>query len=330
MNTQLFIIKKLKTRPMLKSSKPIILIAGDPKSVFLEIFFKCLKKKKYKNPLILIVNKEILLDQMKSLKYKFKINSLDIRNINFRRLKNNKINFINIPYNKKLTTKYFNQSFKVAIKLIKKNKYINLINGPINKKKILKQKFLGVTEYLDSLTGSKGNIAMLIYNKNLSVSPITTHVPLKNVNKQISKTKIINHVKLITDFYKKRFKIKPNIGVTGLNPHCESNFYESEEDKIIKPAIKYLIKKKYRVSGPFAADTIFLKEKLKKFNVIIGMYHDQVLTPIKSIYGFNAINITLGLPFIRISPDHGPNAEMFLKNKSNPNSLAEAIKFLDK
>ena len=330
MNTLLFIIKRLKTKLMLKNSKPIVLVAGDPKSVFLEIFFKCLKKKKYNNPLILIVNKEILLNQMKSLKYKFKINLLDIRNIDFKRLKNNRINFIDIPYNKKLTTKYIKQSFQVAIDLTKENKQINLINGPINKKKILKQKFLGVTEYLDFLTGSKGNVAMLIYNKNLSVSPITTHVPLKNVNKQISKIKIIKHVKLINDFYIKRFRIKPNIGVTGLNPHCESNFHESEEDKIIKPAIKYLLKKRYKVSGPFAADTIFLKEKLKKFDVVIGMYHDQVLTPIKSIYGFNAINITLGLPFVRVSPDHGPNAEMFLKNKSNFTSLAEAINFLDK
>ena len=75
---------------------------------------------------------------------------------------------------------------------------------------------------------------------------------------------------------------------------------------------------------------IFIKEKLRQFNVILGMYHDQVLAPIKSILGFNAINITLGLPFIRISPDHGPNKEMFLKNKSNPTSLIEAIKFLDK
>jgi len=91
-----------------------------------------------------------------------------------------------------------------------------------------------------------------------------------------------------------------------------------------------LSKNKYKVTGPYPADTIFLKDNLKKFDVIIGMYHDQVLSPIKSIFGFNAINITLGLPFIRISPDHGPNIKMFLKNKSNPISLIEAIKFLDK
>ena len=153
---------------------------------------------------------------------------------------------------------------------------------------------------------------------------------LKDVNKHISKKKIINHVKQISNFYKKEFNINPTIGVTGLNPHCESNFKKSEEKNIIIPAIKYLSKKRFDISGPYAADTIFLKNNIKKFDVILGMYHDQVLTPIKSIFGFDAINITLGLPFVRISPDHGPNFEMFLKNKSNPDSLIQAIKFLDK
>ena len=96
------------------------------------------------------------------------------------------------------------------------------------------------------------------------------------------------------------------------------------------PAVKHLSKKKFKVTGPYAADTIFLKDKINSFDVIIGMYHDQVLAPIKSIFGFDAINITLGLPFVRISPDHGPNVEMFLKNKSDPSSLVKAIKFLDK
>ena len=171
---------------------------------------------------------------------------------------------------------------------------------------------------------------MLIYNKILSVSPITTHLPLKDVHKYLSKSKIIYHVKLIDQFYKKNLKRNPKIAITGLNPHCESNYKSSEEDKIIKPAIKLLIKNKYNVQGPFPADTIFLKEKLKNYDVIIGMYHDQVLTPIKTLFGFNAINITLGLPFIRVSPDHGPNAKMLGKNLSNPKSLIEALKFLDK
>ena len=82
--------------------------------------------------------------------------------------------------------------------------------------------------------------------------------------------------------------------------------------------------------GPLPADTIFMNEKIKKNDVVIGMYHDQVLTPIKALYEFNAINLTLGLPFIRVSPDHGPNSQMLGKNLSNANSLKEALIFLKK
>ena len=89
-------------------------------------------------------------------------------------------------------------------------------------------------------------------------------------------------------------------------------------------------KLKFKVYGPFAADTIFLKKNRKKFNVVIGMYHDQVLTPIKTLYEYDAINITLGLPFLRISPDHGPNEKMLGKNSSNYLSLYKAISFLEK
>ena len=112
-----------------------------------------------------------------------------------------------------------------------------------------------------------------------------------------------------------------------MNPHCETSEIYNEEDRIIKPAIKYLKTKKINVHGPYPADTIFLKQNLKKFNLIIGMYHDQVLSPIKTIYEFDAINITLGLPFVRISPDHGPNNKMIGKKTSNPKSLLNSIKF---
>ena len=211
-----------------------------------------------------------------------------------------------------------------------KNFFSGLINGPISKKNFLKEKFLGMTEYLAKKTNKHSAVAMLIYNKKLSVSPLTTNLPLKSVHKAITQKKIINQVILINQFYKKQFKKKVSIAITGLNPHCESNYKSSEEEKIIKPAIRYLVNKKYNIKGPFPADTIFLKELSNKYNVIIGMYHDQVLTPMKALFGFDAINITLGLPFIRISPDHGPNEKMLGKNKSNPKSLIEAIKFLDK
>ena len=91
-----------------------------------------------------------------------------------------------------------------------------------------------------------------------------------------------------------------------------------------------ILKKKYNVSGPYSADTIFLKNNRKNFDVIIGMYHDQVLTPLKTIFEYDAINVTLGLPFDRVSPDHGPNETMLGKNISNPLSLIRAIQFLEK
>ncbi len=171
---------------------------------------------------------------------------------------------------------------------------------------------------------------MLIFNPKLSVCPVTTHLPLKLVSKKITKSLICEKVILINEFYKKFFNLNPKIAVTGLNPHCESIKNFNEDQKIITPAINYLSKTGYKVFGPFPADTIFLKNNRNKFDVIIGMYHDQVLTPIKTLFEYDAINITLGLPFIRISPDHGPNEKMLGKNLSNPLSLLKAIKFLEK
>ena len=146
---------------------------------------------------------------------------------------------------------------------------------------------------------------------------------------QLAKKKIIDKINLINDFYKFKLGFKPKIAVTGLNPHCESIKKYNEDEKIVSPAIRKL-KKKINVFGPFSADTVFLKNNREKYDVIVGMYHDQVLGPMKTIYEHDAINITLGLPFIRISPDHGPNEQMLGKNISNPMSLTKAISFLDK
>jgi len=316
---------------------PIIIIGGEPNSVFLEIFFKSLKANTYKSPLIIIVSKKLLQEQMKKLGFAFKINDIDKNLKNFSKLNNSKINLINVNYKfkncfEKITTKsnkYINETFETALSTIRKNNFSKFINGPISKKSFLKGKTLGITEYLAKKTKKK-DVAMLIFNKNLSVSPLTTHLALKDVHKKITKQKIYTQVNLINKFYKTRFNKLPRIAITGLNPHCESNFQNSEEDKIIIPAIKQLRLKNNKINGPFPADTIFTKSLSKKYDVIIGMYHDQVLSPMKALFDFDAINITLGLPFTRISPDHGPNHSMLGKNLSNPKSLIKALKFLDK
>ena len=319
------------------SKEPIIIVGGEPNSIFLEIFFKSLKANTYKSPLIIIISKRLLQEQMKKLGFTFKINDIDKKLKDFSKLNNNKINIINVDYDfkkcfEKITSKsnrYINETFKIALDLIKKNNLSKFINGPISKKSFLRGKTLGITEYLAKRT-KKNDVAMLIFNKNLSVSPLTTHLALKDVHNKITYKKIYTQVNLINNFYKKKFNKFPRIAITGLNPHCESNFQNSEEDKIIIPAIKKLRLKNTKINGPFPADTIFTKLLLKEYDVIIGMYHDQVLSPMKALFNFDAINITLGLPFIRISPDHGPNYSMLGKNLSDPTSLIQALKFLDK
>ena len=319
------------------SCKPIIIVAGEPNSVFLEIFFKSLKFKKYKSPLIIVCSKKLLQEQMKKLKFNYKINIVDKDFAKLDALNNKQINLVDVNYNfkrcfEKISNKsndYIKNCFDIALEILKRNKLTKFINGPISKKHFLKGKTLGITEYLAKKTNKDHKVAMLIHNKNLSVSPLTTHLALKDVPRKISKKKLQIHVKLINDFYKTNFNKKPKIAITGLNPHCESNFNNSEEDKIIIPAIKNLKQRNFNVDGPYPADTIFIKDYIKKYDVIIGMYHDQVLAPMKTLFNFDAINITLGLPFIRVSPDHGPNTSMLGKNKSNPQSLIEALKFLD-
>ena len=174
-----------------------------------------------------------------------------------------------------------------------------------------------------------GNEVMLIYNKKLSVSPITTHIPLRKVSRKISKGIIIKKIKIINNFYKTNFNKKPKIAVLGLNPHNFSGSKNSEENKIIIPAIKKIKSNKINVVGPISADTSFIFNKGNRPDVIIGMYHDQVLAPFKTLFKYNAINITLGLPFLRVSPDHGVAKNIVGKNIANPKSLIEAIKFFN-
>ena len=315
--------------------KFVIIVLGEPFSIFSEILGKYFSKnKKFKKKIIIIENKKLFKDQLKKLNYIFPINEI----ANFKEAKKNTVNIINIDfsYDKIFTdisnnsSKYIENSFKKSIEIIKKdkNKFV-LINGPISKKTFLNNKYPGITEYLSKKTRSKNEI-MLIYNNTLSVSPLTTHIPIKYVAKKIEKKKIYENLCNINQFYKDVLRKKMKCAVLGLNPHCETSDKFSEEDRAIIPAIKNLKNKGLKVDGPFSADTFFLKKNIKKYNLVLGMYHDQVLAPIKTLFNFKAINITIGLPFIRISPDHGPNSDMVGKNKSDPSSFFYAMEFVNR
>ena len=318
------------------NSNRILIVLGEPNSIFSEVLFKYFKLEKLKKNnsiIILIGSKKLIYKQMKKLGYNFYINQIN----DIKKATKQEINLINIDYKFKktfskisgLSNKYIENSFAKAFELIKLYKISKLINGPISKKHFLRKKFSGITEYVGFKTNTKDPV-MLIYNKNLSVVPLTTHIPLKNVVKFIKKKAIIDKVTKVDLFYKSKLKKIPKIAILGLNPHCETTDKISEEKNEIIPAINFLKNKKIKIYGPFSADTFFLKKNIKKFDVVVGMYHDQVLTPIKTLFEFKAINITIGLPFIKVTPDHGPNQEMIGKNISDPSSIIYALNFLNK
>ena len=317
--------------------KSIIIILGEPNSISSEIFLKSLNHlKKTKLNFIIIGNYSLLEKQADYLN--LKINT----NFNFSKfdnLNNIKFNFININYkqNKPFDLKsnksdiFIKNCFECAVHILKKKLASGLINLPINKSKFTKNKYNGITEYIADKTNNKNKENMLLFNEHFSVLPLTTHIPLKEVYKKISYKKIEKACKNINNFYFntiKRKKVK--IGILGLNPHNgEHGYTGTEEKKIIIPAIKKL-KKKYSIIGPLSPDTSFLQRSKLKIDVLIGHYHDQILTTFKTKFDLDAINITIGLPFIRISPDHGVGTEIIGKGIANPESFKKAINFFSK
>lgn len=314
----------------------ILIVSGDPESINSEIIFKAWKKipNSLRRKIYLISNFNLLDSQLKKLGYKIKL--LKINNFNSNNI-SDKLKIINVnlsfkdpfKFNTKILKKYISQSLNLAHEMaIKDKKIAGIINCPI-RKDLLGKKGLGVTEYLASKCFVNDNSeVMLIKANNLSVSPLTTHVKLRDVAKIINKKLILTKIKSINYNFKKIFKKKPKIAILGLNPHNSELRKNSDERKKIIPAIKLLKKSNIKVYGPYVADTIFIND-YKNFDVIVGMYHDQVLAPFKALYKFNAINVTLGLKYLRVSPDHGVAKNLIGKNKAHATSLIESIKFIN-
>ena len=316
--------------------KKIIIVAGDPNSINCEIISKTWRaiNTSIKRKIYLIGNFNLINKQFNKLKRKVSI-------IKVKQLEDssspNKLKIIDIPLNFKNpfkvslqdSTKYIIESFNLAHKLAKNKKVKGLINCPIDKKLLNKSKKIGVTEFLASKNKlNKGSEVMFIHNKKLSVVPITTHINIKNVSKKININLIIKKMNTLQKDFKKLFGKRPKIGILGLNPHNAELNSNSEEVRIINPAILKLKKKGFYVKGPLSADTLFINN-YKKYDVIVGMYHDQVLTPFKSLFQFDAINITLGLDYLRVSPDHGPAKDIINKNTANHLSLLSCVKFIN-
>jgi 4-hydroxythreonine-4-phosphate dehydrogenase len=222
---------------------------------------------------------------------------------------------------------YAIKSFVAATKALKEDIIDVLVTAPINKYNIQSDtfKFPGHTDYLDQEL--EGDALMLMVNDNLRVGLLTDHIPLNEVASHLTEELIFKKIETVKQSLIQDFSInKPKIAVLGLNPHCgDGGVIGTEDEVILKPALKKLFEKGTLVFGPFAADGFFGSNQYEKYDAIIATYHDQGLIPFKTLSFGNGVNYTAGLNKIRTSPDHGTAYDIAGKDKADYNSFKEAV-----
>jgi len=225
------------------------------------------------------------------------------------------------------------ESILHTIDFIKNNKINAIVTNPVNKNSLKhnERQYSGQTELFADIFNSKQQV-MLLTSDEMRVVPLTRHIPISLIPGSINKKLIIDTTIVGIESLKKYFNItKPKVAITGLNPHAGDNgLIGSEEIEIITPAVEYLQKQSYSVSGPLSADSLFHDSSLRKYDLIVCMYHDQALIPIKARSLYSAVNVTLGLDIIRTSPDHGTGYDIANKFVANEASLIEALILAEK
>jgi 4-hydroxythreonine-4-phosphate dehydrogenase len=221
-----------------------------------------------------------------------------------------------------------------AVALVQSGAASAVVTNPIAKSVMQKAGFAfpGHTEFLAHLAGGSPRPVMLIWSELLAVVPVTIHVPLAEVPQLLSAELIVETAQVVVRDYQRRFGIpEPRLAVCGLNPHAgEGGMLGREEESVVRPAIERLKAEGIVATGPHSADTLFHPEARKHYDVALGMYHDQVLVPAKTLAFDSAVNVTLGLPFVRTSPDHGTAFDLAGTGKADPSSLLAALRLAER
>lgn len=207
--------------------------------------------------------------------------------------------------------------------------YDVLVTAPINKKNIQSDlfRFHGHTEYIEDCVGEGNKALMILTNGSLRVALVTTHLPIKDVPKAITKEAIIEKATILHKSLKRDFRISnPRIAVLALNPHAgDAGVIGDEEQTIIIPAIEELAEQGIQAFGPYPADGFFGSGQYDKFDAVLAMYHDQGLAPFKTLAVEDGVNYTAGLPIVRTSPDHGTAYDIAGKCVADENSFRQAV-----
>ena len=308
----------------MSSNKPRVLITmGDPAGIGPEIIVRALSDDRIsKLAHFLVIGDFFVIDKIKKiLRMKTEISLLDLANVpstNFS-FSSGKSSF------GRAAIEYIDK----ALALLKNGEADCLVTAPVNKLSIhnagLKD-FRGHTEYLAEKTGVE-EFAMMFVGKNLKIALVTRHIALRLVAGAISIDSICKTIRLTHEYLIKFFGIEdPRVAVTGLNPHAsEGGLFGDEEERIIIPAIRKASCSVKNIYGPIPADVVFYEALKGRFDAVVAMYHDQALAPFKTLYFNEGVNLTLGLPFIRTSPDHGTAFDIAGKGAADAASMKEAI-----
>jgi len=296
---------------------------GDPSGIGPEVALKSLASPKVKGlaDFFLIGDASVIGRLMKRTGLRLNARLLNMSNVPERAFEYGRIR----PAFGKASVRYLDK----AVELIARRDADALVTAPINKTSIRAAGFPGFeghTEYLAALTGTK-DFAMMFVGRSLKITLVTRHMALKYVPRSLSAVKIYNTIALTHKYLKKFFAIsKPRIGVAGLNPHAgESGNFGDEEERIIRPAVKKASRKMGGIYGPIPPDIIFPLVQNGRYDAAVAMYHDQGLIPFKMFHFKDGVNLTLGLPFVRTSPDHGTAFDIAGKLRADPASMIEAI-----
>ncbi len=318
--------------------KKIFYSPGEPSGIGVDLIIQlCLSNywNNFKIPIICLGDKRLFEHRAKQLNKKIKIESI-IDNKCAAKNKKGLLQIIEVTKCRSVISGKLNsvnaayviENLNFGIMQAQASKKNALVTGPISKENIIDSgiKFSGHTEWIQEKTKSK-DVLMLLSAKQLRVALVTTHIPLAKVKKSITKKKVIAKAIILNEDLKLKLKVKaPRLIMLGLNPHAgEGGTIGSEESLILKPAAEYLRKNGINISDPISADTAFTQNMLKKTDAYLAMYHDQALPVLKALSFGEGINITLGVPIVRTSVDHGVALDIAGSGKASFSSLQNAL-----
>ncbi len=309
--------------PISRINKPRIAVTmGDPSGIGPEVTLKAMASLEHlKLADFFIIGDSFVLDRIKKrLKIRLRTPVLDLSNVRHGDFSYGKSK----PAFGAASMAYIDK----ALEMLASGEADALVTGPINKSSINQAGFSGFqghTEYLAAKTGTK-DFAMMFVGDRLKITLVTRHVSLKHVPGSLTPEAIYRTIVLTYKCMTETFGIRnPRIAVAGLNPHAgEDGLFGDEEKRIICPAIRKASKDMGGISGPFPPDAVFYSVFNKKYDAVVSMYHDQALIPFKMLYFNTGVNMTLGLPFIRTSPDHGTAFDIAGKMSADPSSMRGA------